>query len=347
MSNPWDKPATKYRSSKPTIITADWHSIPWADLYIQCKAEQYSAIETAKAENLERYNDWIRGKEKELTSLNPESGAYEGNLTEVYAFVELSSQKQFRIGRLASNSVIEAFIEEHKLKGIAITLLNQITKHLSTFKLSTVSGRDYNKECGELISANALYRQVFRGSEKMLGVYEFLMLDSRSTYLEKQYAAPSKTYCALVPIIMSAFKVHHGVPYSHWEPSELVGVVNTKLLDAMMFDDYEDFSTEDILDARADGLLIKSGTKAGESRNPVHTFKLWGKTSLSGLPEYTQVMLTQIWCAHPQNRTRYMILDPKNWDSIPNALISTEIQATHTPAYVSKLVGEDFPWLQK
>jgi hypothetical protein len=36
-------------------------------------------------------------------------------------------------------------------------------------------------------------------------------------------------------------------------------------------------------------------------------------------------MLTQIWCAHPENRTKYMVLCPYAWDCIPPPLISNNI----------------------
>jgi hypothetical protein len=65
------------------------------------------------------------------------------------------------------------------------------------------------------------------------------------------------------------------------------------------------------------------------------------------LPELAQVMLAQIWCAHPENRTKYMILDFKNWDQMPEPLITTEIFIS--PVAKTKVAKKDdyvidLPW---
>jgi hypothetical protein len=39
-------------------------------------------------------------------------------------------------------------------------------------------------------------------------------------------------------------------------------------------------------------------------------------------------MLTQIWLAHPQHRSNLMILDPNNWDHMPEPLIAASIFKT-------------------
>jgi hypothetical protein len=48
-------------------------------------------------------------------------------------------------------------------------------------------------------------------------------------------------------------------------------------------------------------------------------------TEFKDTPDLAQVMLTQIWCAHPENRTKYMILCTHAWDHIPAPLISNNI----------------------
>jgi hypothetical protein len=72
------------------------------------------------------------------------------------------------------------------------------------------------------------------------------------------------------------------------------------------------------------------------------------------VPELAQTMIAQIWCAHPSNRTKYMVLDPKNWDAIPAPLISSDIFGSGTGGNISsgglpkrKSSGDnpDFPWL--
>lgn len=43
-------------------------------------------------------------------------------------------------------------------------------------------------------------------------------------------------------------------------------------------------------------------------------------------------MLTQVWVAHPSLRNEYMVLDPVNWDQMPEPLIPTELHKIITPS---------------
>jgi hypothetical protein len=57
-------------------------------------------------------------------------------------------------------------------------------------------------------------------------------------------------------------------------------------------------------------------------------------------------MLSQIWVAHPENRTKYMVLDPLNWDRVPPPLIETDI--FQKPVYeisVAVDTDNDLPWM--
>lgn len=332
----WDQPATRYMSKRayttPTRLTANWRDINWAALNKLCQAEQQHAVDTYKEERTIKYEQWLDEKEREYSSLHPESGSYEGNLRDEHPIGAPNFETLFRIERISSNKAIEAFIIDQRIKESAMYLMPQIIEHIGTFKLTTIAGEEYNADAARLsitegtneglISAGKLYRAYF-SDDTMMGLYNFLLLDSRSAYLETQYKAPARNFCALVPLIMYAFKLK-GLPYSHWDPKQLFAIVNTKLLDAMTCDMTNKPDNETILAARAEGLLTKSGPKVGQIRNPAYTFKLFGKNALSEFPELAQVMLSQIWCAHPENRTKYMILDPSNWDTMPTPLISQE-----------------------
>lgn len=341
----WNKPASNWgnmgRGNSPTsysksrvisLNNASWRDVPWDTLYKMCKDEQDLAAATAEAELKASYDRFI-DKQLSLYSLhNPEAGAYEGTIHDEYPMGAVPNL--FKIKRHASNLAIEEFISTYGIANIALTILPQIIAHIATFKLTTMSGNDYNAiEAAKslkadtvegLLSAASLYRAYF-SDDTMLGLYNFLMADSRSKYLSTQYKAPARTYCSLVPLIMYAFKLTKGIPYSHWNRSQIQGITNVKLADAMLYTEAKQFSTEDILAARSTGLLVKSGPKLGQLRNPSYTHKLYGETPISNSPEYTQVMLAQIWCAHPENRTKYMVLDSDNWDNIPAPLIAGEV----------------------
>lgn len=329
--NSWDSPKRVYKKpSKVKVFSGSWRDVPWAELYKECARVQQEAVATAQEANLQRYTDWIEEKRQELQALDPESGSYEGDLGERYPFKKISADKLVRIKVLASTKTCEDFVVVNSIKSFAPQLLTEIVKHISTYKLSTVDGEAYdpkrletdNSSSAEISSAR-LYRSVFT-DDTMQGLYQFLMMDTRSSYLDKQYTAPNKSWCALVPLVMSAFKIHHNVPYAHWNQRELVGIVQPKLYDAMCCETPV-FSKTELLEARQEGLMTKTGPNAGKLRNPVYTHKLWGVRAFENIPEYAQTMLTQIWCAHPNNRTRYMILDPDNWDKIPEPLITTDV----------------------
>ena len=174
------------------------------------------------------------------------------------------------------------------------------------------------------------------------------MLDQRSAYLQTQYKGDARQFCALVPLIMYAFKLNHGIKYSQWSKRTLHYVVNESLHAAMTCEVPENLTVEELLEARDTGLVYKTGAKAGETRNPLTTYKLYDTkgTRIHELPDLAKTMLTQIWCAHPKNRTKYMVLDPKNWDSLPSPLVPHDVfnsSESYTPAAV-KNTAKRLPW---
>jgi len=62
-------------------------------------------------------------------------------------------------------------------------------------------------------------------------------------------------------------------------------------------------------------------------------------TELGTVPKLVTTMLTQIWVAHPSLRTEYMILDPNNWDKMPEPLVGSEIFNTKKTGSNSGLGG--------
>ena len=181
-----------------------------------------------------------------------------------------------------------------------------------------------------------------------IGLYLVLMLNSRSSWLKTQYKGEARSYCSLVPLIPYAMKLVHSVPYSKWDRETIGKVVNSKLAQAMTADisACDGVPTKDMIFYRNQGLVYKTGPKAGEMRNPESTYRLYNlkDTPLETLPELAQVMLTQIWCAHPNYRTRYMILDPKNWDNIPTPLVESQVfNAVSNKINIAP--AQDMPWM--
>lgn len=207
----------------------------------------------------------------------------------------------------------------------------------------------YTNEAGAklvdgVIARSFLFKEFTSDWDK--GLWLFLMLDSRSSWLKSQYKGEARAYCSLVPLILYAIKTFHNVRYGSWGKN-LEAVVNKKLADAMLFEFHDDgawdfLSNEEKIQCRNQGLTFKTGPKVGQMRNPETTYKLFNTTNtpLQGVPELAQVIETQIWCAHPANRTRHMILDRNNWDGMPEPLIEQKVFLGST-----KETKHDLPWM--
>lgn len=327
------------------IITADWRTVPWTEAN-------------------EIYN--LAAELAEETALT----AYKQQIAEKYPDAQLNKLElpdKSKIRRKAGNkALVEVFIPRYKLDQFGVAMIAQIVAHLATLSIQTTGhgeliledpyALESVKDLGSgmigveepeyqdniAVSGLEFVKQHFKTPE-MMGLYRFLMLDSRSSYLTKQYTGDAKNYCSLVPLILSAFKRYHDIPYSAWNRNELKYVVNPTLCEAMLYEPPESSFTKDfLLEIRDQGLLWKSGPNAGKLRNPLHTHTLYGLkgTPFEMIPDLAQVMLTQIWCAHPDNRTKYMVLSPNNWDGIPVSLISPAVFLT--PTYSNS--NPDLPW---
>jgi hypothetical protein len=158
-------------------------------------------------------------------------------------------------------------------------------------------------------------------------------------------------YNNLVPLLLSAYKQHHGILYTAWDRTNLRFIVDEELCKAMLAE-VPDLKPEQILEIRNDCLKVNSGAKIGQIRNPVTTAMLYGireytKYPLAEIPKYALVMLAQIWCAHPNNRTAKMVLDPKDWDTMPLPIIDQSVIPKDDPFKNKKatLPAVDFiPW---
>lgn len=188
---------------------------------------------------------------------------------------------------------------------------------------------------------------------KPLVLWRFTRI-ARGDLTLKQHTNPE--YATLTPLILLGFKKYQGVPYSHWQGCEdLNRVVEPKLFEALSLDQevlsgLRDLRSSRLLEIRDQGLLNKTGAKAGTLKPANSTWSLTGitGTEIGGLPKLTQTILTQIWLAHPQNRSSSMILDLWDWDKIPTPLVSGEIfQKPTEPAPQSKKQPNAFelPWL--
>ena len=328
------------KSSAVTSITKDFDSIPWAKLYeIYMEAAQEweeTALAAQQSQEDDAYEHLISKKETAWSDMNSESGAYEGNLRDEYPkppYAPLASRGYGR-RKAGQKAVIERFIKEYNFGDWSETIMPQI--------MTKVGNMTISKNENGLISGKKFVADNFK-TDADKGLYIFLMLDTRSSYLGTQYKGTSRPYSSLVPLIMYAIRLVRGVTYTAWDPEEIRLVVNHELAEAMLFRTDVWPTKDEILEGRQKGLTIGSGKDAGKQRSPLSTFKLYATTGTCfwGMPSCVQLMLAQIWVAHPENRTKYMVLDPLNWDRVPPALIQIEVfdpkpnQVEHT---------SDLPW---
>jgi hypothetical protein len=148
---------------------------------------------------------------------------------------------------------------------------------------------------------------------------------ARSLLVASQTRSPE--YATLTPLILAGFKRMQAVGYESWRGlDKLEYVLEPRLLEAVNVV-CPDLGSERLLEIRQQGLMTRSGKSAGQLKNAETTWSLNGilDTELGHLPKLTQSILAQIWLAHPVHRSNLMILDPTNWDRMPEPLITSNI----------------------
>lgn len=155
----------------------------------------------------------------------------------------------------------------------------------------------------------------------------------------------------MVPIILAGFKKYQGIPYAAWGQQGLETLLDVDLA-KLVGVRVPEITHSDLLALRNTALTDKTGPRAGIPNNPTTCTKLnhLGDTALGHLPKLAKYMVLQTWACHPSNRNEYMILDPNNWDNIPEPLVSKDIFLHQTPKPVVARLGglsnsNDLPWL--
>ena len=230
---------------------------------------------------------------------------------------------------------------KHNLRLHNSWMLPQIVAYYGTFEV-------YKTDSGTL-DPRAIAKHNIGKHSWNIGLWRVVNRLRRSALVRVQNTPQSASYSALVPLILSGLKCYKNVPYSAWGREGLEILVDPQLHEAMTFEVDDNITREEILEARELGLTVKSGSNAGTVQAPTSVWKLKGLrgTALDSYPPLVSTMLTQIWVAHPSLRSQYMILDPRNWDHMPDPLISTEVitpPTTTTKPAKSFYSVNDLPW---
>lgn len=302
--------------------TSNLDSIPWDEA-----ARIYrDAADTAESNTLDAaqsaYNSQYQARKRDalrIAGIDETEASYEGEIDLEYNPPALTSLQKRRIrGKAGGAALSEYFIKPYHIKSWGIKLLDQIVGEFSKHKLNNLGSN------GTISGLKYLQDNLDPKSERDMGIYRFLMMDGRSDYLDKMGTGEAKKYCTLVPLILYAHKLYNNVEYSQWERETLHYVVNEALCEAMLTE-VPQLSSERLLELRAQGLL-----QAGKPRSATSTYSLYhlNNTELGECSSLVKIMLCQTWAAHPSNRTKYMILDPMNWDKMPTPLIDVNIFKT-------------------
>lgn len=149
------------------------------------------------------------------------------------------------------------------------------------------------------------------------GLYRLVIDANRSDWVSRQPRHP--LVCAITPIYMAAQKIYNNIPYSSWNITE--NLVPKALYLAMTVEGKVKLTFEDF-----NALRKKCLVWGGKPQNPATFNSVYhtNGTLLDGLPALAKNMLLQTWCAHPSNRKEYMVLDPWDWDNVPEPLIEAD-----------------------
>lgn len=329
------------KSAVPTFSGLPWEKADEVYREAALLAEE-TGFDAYKQKVDAKYQYLVEQATKEWEALHPEEGSNESGYTEQLmhpGYTDyVGSRSLGSIKRKAGqDAVASQFIDVYGLKVHGVAILAELITHLSRCRLK--------KNDNGLFSGLEFCKDHFN-TPRTMGMYRILMHDARSNYLSTQYKMPAREYSALVPLILYAHKLVHKVPYSAWDPKQLQYVVNHNLCEAMLWMPDELPNTEVLLADREIGLRVKTGKDAGKDRSPISTHKLYATagTCYHHVPGDAQVMLSQIWVAHPNNRTKYMVLDPKLWDAVPPQLIESDVLVTLSDDLIHSTTEERPTW---
>lgn len=200
---------------------------------------------------------------------------------------------------------------------------------------------------GDKISGTKTIAAATRHSPQARGIWLLATTKNRGDFVYQQNST-NREYSALVPLILAAYKKYRSVDYQSWTDTQycfdpkLWAAVNTppELWQACL-----DLGSPRLLEILDWGLTVKSDPS--RKNRAQSAYRITGKsgTPVDELSPLAQVQLLQFWVAHPQLRTKYMILDPINWDHIPDPLVATlGLDPLPTHKVIKQEVEVDLPW---
>jgi len=186
-----------------------------------------------------------------------------------------------------------------------------------------------------LVSSTKTFKNI---NNKDLGnAIKYIYMVNRRSKLYKGNASKNARFSVLVPLFMSAHKEYNKVNYEDWDKKDpLIKVaLGNKLYSDMLphlSQELDEYINPASLETLRESALTFRGEQLIATLWPRHTIRLSYDDSEeqdgSGLiypivwkgTNCVRHMYLQTWMANVQCRNKYMILDVKNWDNIPDSL---------------------------
>ena len=306
----------------------DIHSLPFADIETSYR-NFYSALVDEELELLNTIgkNMHDRTVARLLASRNASSEENPDDAPEYEPITHIDPDTDASYRTVANEQAVTKFAEENNIAASWSWLAPQLLAYLGNYTLPTKV--DGVISCKDFLNLNVK-------TEFDLGIYRLITKIPRGRLMKQQTDSLHLPVCSLVPIYMAAQKRANGTKFSEWSRSDLAGLVDKELYVAMTAPPLPGpYDPEELLQIRNTGLRYVSRSKkelgVTKSYSPETYHMLAGvsESLIGGLNKYAKAMLCQIWCAHPNNRSKYMILDPYDWDNIPEPLINTNVIKEH------------------
>lgn len=333
---------TKYgtKSTTQAVPTPrkDLANIPFGDI----EKEYQAILAELVSEELNRLNEVsleIHSKvvARVLASRNASSEENPDDVPDYTPIEDIDADTLRKYKASANEQAVVNFVEKHNIAGSWSWLAPQLIAYLGTYTLPTKV--DGFIKCTDFLNLNVT-------SNFDLGIYRMFTKVPRGRLMKSQTDIAHIPVCSLVPIYMATQKMSKNTKFSEWSRDDVQYIVDEDLYKAMVAPPLPGpYDANELLAIRNTGLRYVSRAKkelgATKSYNPVTYHMLSGVSDslVGGLSKYARAMLCQIWCAHPTNRTQYMILDPYNWDNIPEPIVSTNIFTRPTVEF-----KVDIPW---
>lgn len=232
-------------------------------------------------------------------------------------------------------SQLNQWAEDNKLSNFHTWMLPQMVAWFGSWELKDTGGKTVMHNC----------------DTRQKRIMYLLSRIPRATLIPKQIAAPE--YARITPLILRGFKQMQNKQYEQFRVMEgLEWLLEPDLLEHCYNIDQTvaEIPPEELLQIRQQGLFQRTGKQANTYRKAESSWCLYGisATKLGHLPKLTQTIMCQIWLASPALRHKYQILDPFNWDLVPEPLVPVTILTQkplpqpQQPQIISR--QQNFPW---